>query len=113
MIKIVSQPLSQNEVRQFLGRPFEDMVKFVADIDQGLLALGGELHADAEKVLLEQGSAQADLWGGNFYPDRPKGKQIEYTSLINIRPSAGNLSLEVKDEKIRHAIQQLLGQLIL
>ncbi|HYS05477.1 MAG TPA: DUF5674 family protein [Candidatus Dormibacteraeota bacterium] len=31
-------------------------------------SVGGELHADAEQLLLEQGSAQADLWGANCFP---------------------------------------------
>ena len=33
-------------------------------------AVGGELHADAEALLLEQGSQQKDLWGANYYPGR-------------------------------------------
>ena len=28
-----------------------------------------ELHADLERLLLENGSAEEDLWGFNLYPD--------------------------------------------
>ena len=48
---------------------FGDMVKGVVDVDRRIMALGGELHADEEAVLLEHGSAQSALWGINLYPD--------------------------------------------
>ena len=101
MIKIIRSPSPENEVKEFLGKPFSEMIKFVVDIQQEILALGGELHADGESVLLEQGSQQADLWGGNYYPARPGEKRIEYTSLINIRPSAGNSSWLISDETLK------------
>ena len=43
--------------------PFEDMVKGVVDIEQGIMAVGGELHADEERELLQAGSTQHNLWG--------------------------------------------------
>lgn len=65
-----------------LLRLFGDMVKYVVDVERGMVAVGGELHADAEQVLLEQGSHQADLWGANYYPGRGREGCIEFTSLI-------------------------------
>jgi len=108
MIKIISNPLSQKELEEFLGKPYEEMIKFVADTRQGILALGGELHADAEASLIEKGSLQEDLWGGNYHPKKSKDQRIEYTSFINIRPSQGNRSLEVQDTKIRSQMQALV-----
>lgn len=32
------------------------MVKAVVDVEQGILAIGGELHSDEEATLLDQGS---------------------------------------------------------
>ena len=43
------------------------MARLSAD---GLMAIGGELHADEDALLIEQGGHQADLWGINLYPDR-------------------------------------------
>ena len=37
------------------------------------MAVGGELHADEEQVLIEQGTAQADLWGINLYRTAGQG----------------------------------------
>jgi hypothetical protein len=48
-------------VRLFFG----DMVKYVVDLERRIAAVGGDLHADAEQLLLESGSRQTDLWGAN------------------------------------------------
>ena len=112
MIKIYTKPISKSDARQFLGKPFSDMIKFVADIKLGKLALGGELHADAEALLLDDGSAQSDLWGANYYPDKALEDQIEYTAMINIRPSQGNASMEVLDEKVKVQIRKLIQSFI-
>jgi hypothetical protein len=47
------------------------MVKAVVDVEQGIMAIGGELHSDEEAILLDQGSTQKHLWGINLYPERP------------------------------------------
>jgi hypothetical protein len=57
----------------------DEMVKAVADIDKGILALNAELHSDLEQLLLDNGSAQKALYGFNIYFDG----EIEYDSMIN------------------------------
>lgn len=113
MIKIIQSRISEEELKAFLGKPFLDMIKFVVDIRREIIALGGELHSDAEALLIKEGSAQADLWGGNFYPARPKGSQITYTSFINIRPSQENRAFEVQGENLRAKMNAVLEKLIL
>ena len=113
MIKIYKEKISKQEMKGFLGNPFSDMIKFVVDIKKEIVAMGGELHSDAEALLLENGSAQGDLWGGNFYPANPQENQIEYSSLINIRPSAGNRSMEVKDETVKAKMREVVQRLLL
>lgn len=95
-----------------LLRLFGDMIKYVVDVERGVIAIGGELHADAEQVLLEQGSRPADLWGANYYPGRGREGCIEFTSLINIRPARGNRSMEVEDPAIRERIRALTLALV-
>ncbi|MCD8326889.1 MAG: DUF5674 family protein [Lachnospiraceae bacterium] len=58
---------------------FDDMIKCVADIDRGLLAVNAEMHADLEALLLTQGSSQKSLYGLNIWEDG----EIEFDSLIN------------------------------
>ena len=91
---------------------FEDMVKFVVDIERRIIAIGGEMHADAENVLLEDGSRQSDVWGANYYPGRGPDACLEYTALINIRPAQGNRSMEVEDKGVRALIGEISVGLI-
>lgn len=98
-------------MREFLNQPFPEMIKFVVDVEKEILALGGELHADAEAVLLEAGSEQKNLWGGNVYPDA-KEEKLKHNSLINIRPSQNNRSLDIQDELLRNKIKEIVYKLL-
>jgi hypothetical protein len=111
-IVLVAKPLGPALLARLVGHPFEDMVKFVADVRRKIVAVGGELHADAEELLLEDGSNQADLWGGNYFPGRGEDECIIYHSMINIRPSAGNRSLEVQDAVLRERIRDVVFALV-
>ncbi len=111
-IKIVDQKIPKEEILRFIGQPFEDMVKFVADVRKGVMALGGSMHADAEAILLRHGSSQSDLWGGNFFPKNPPEAQIELHSLINIRPADKNRSLVVQDEALAGRIRDIATHLL-
>ena len=93
--------IEPSELGRLVDLLFEDMVKYVVDVDRGVAAVGGELHADAEEALLEHGSRQDDLWGANYYPGRGREECIEYTSLINIRPARDNRGMEIEDPRPR------------
>jgi len=88
------------------------MVKYVVDIERGVAAVGGELHADAEGLLLESGSSQHDLWGANYYPDRSRDTCIEFTSLINIRPTENNPGMEIVDAQLQERVREITFALI-
>ena len=92
---------------------FNSFVKIVVDVDQGTLAVGGEMHADAEQLLLEHGSKQYNLWGANFHPYEPKNSRLEFTSFINIRPRDGNTSMVVENKTIQDRIKELCSSLLL
>ncbi len=112
IVVVRSGRLPVAELRRLVGLYFEDMVKYVVDVARGVAAVGGEMHADAEQVLLEDGSRQADLWGANYYPGRGREECIEYTSLINIRPAEGNRSMEIQDPATRERVRSLTLALI-
>jgi hypothetical protein len=111
-IVLVESRLDRAELRRLVAAHFEDMVKYVIDVARGVAALGGELHADEEALLLENGSRQDDLWGANYYPGRGEEGCIEYTSLINIRPSQDNRSMLVEDEGVRARIRAITFELV-
>jgi hypothetical protein len=110
-VVVLEQRIEAAVLRRLVER-FEDMVKFVVDVERGVIAIGGEMHSDAEEVLLESGSRQADLWGANYYPGRGRESSIEFTSFINIRPSAGNRGMEVQDEALRARVRAITFALV-
>jgi hypothetical protein len=99
-------------LREMAESKFGDMVKAVVDVDKGIMAVDGELHADEEALLLENGSRQENLWGINIYPDLKGPERIEFDSVINIRPSQGNRSRGVDDPMIRERIVQAVTGLM-
>jgi hypothetical protein len=111
-IKIVQTPITKAELRDMAARQFGDFVKAVVDVERGIMAIGGELHADEEAVLLDGGSAQRNLWGINLYPDLPAEQWVEYDSMINVRPSQGNRSRIVDDAAIREKIAGIVKTLV-
>jgi hypothetical protein len=110
-VVLLNHRIEAGELRRLAAR-FEDMVKYVADLERGVIAIGGEMHADAEALLLETGSRQADLWGANYYPGRGREECIEFTSLINIRPAAGNRGMELLDPALRARLRELTFALV-
>ena len=111
-IVVLERRIDRMDLARLVKMYFEDMVKYVADVTRGVIAVGGELHADAEQLLLEAGSRQTDLWGANYYPGRGRDDCIEFTALINIRPAQGNRSMEVQDASVRERIRVLTFALI-
>jgi hypothetical protein len=111
-IVVIDRRIAPAELARLAALFFEDMVKYVVDLERRVVAVGGELHADGEALLIEEGSDQRDLWGANYYPGRGEDGCIEYTSLINIRPGQGNRSMEVEDPGVRERIRALTFELI-
>lgn len=92
---------------------FGDLVKAVVDVERGLMAVGGELHADDEAALLDDGSRQSDLWGINLYPaDHGQPGWLEFDSMINVRPSVGNRSRSVEDASVQRRIRTIVERLV-
>ena len=108
-MQICEHPIGREELERMAAAGFGDMVKGVVDVERGLLALDADLHADLEALLLEDGSVQKNLWGINLYPDEDEDF-IEFDSLINIRPMAGNRSRGVEDPDIQEKIVEVVGK---
>lgn len=124
--EIVRSRVAKARLDDVAADGFGDMVKVVVDVRRGVLALGGSLHADGEALLLDDGSAQDHLWGANVYLGKPREQQIEYTSLINIRPAGtppwreaaaggprqGNKTMTIEAPEIREAVATVIRQLL-
>jgi len=93
-------------------RMFGNLVKGVVDLEKGILAVDGEMHADLEEYLIKQGSKSENLWGINFYPDSKGEDFLEFDSMINLKPALGNRTRGVEDPAIREKIAALVKQLV-
>ncbi len=111
-MKIVNTQITLDELKEMAKNSFGNMVKAVVDIEKEIIAVDAELHADEESLLIEKGSRQNDLWGINLYPDIPGEDFVEYDSMINIRPSQGNLSRGVDSKETQELIAQIVNKLV-
>ncbi len=111
-IKIVKEKISLDEIKKIANESYGEMTKAVVDAKREIMAVGGELHSDSAEKLFEDGSDSHDLWGINIYPWKPKGELIEYNSLINIKPVAGNRSMDIEIPEIKERIKIIVENLI-
>jgi len=111
-IKIIKDKISLDELKKIAQEIFGNMVKAVADVEKGIMAIGGEWHSDAEAKLIESGSKSQNLWGFNIYPWEERDKWLEFDSLINIKPSQNNRSMQVESEEVRNKIKNIVERLV-
>ncbi len=111
-MKIVKDKVNIEELKELAQEMFGNLVKAVVDIEQEIMAIGGELHADENALLLENGSKQQNLWGINIYPEIPGDNFIEFDSVINLRPTQNNRSQGVDDPEIRAKIIKTVNKLV-
>ncbi len=108
MIYLLRERATKEQINEMLDT-LNSYIKLAVDIEKGILAGGGELHADCEAILLENGSRQIDIWGADWYP---LTQEVGYESLINIRPRQNNRSMEIQDPVIRTRVAQIVEQLL-
>ena len=111
-MKIVDK-ITLDELRVMQGNMSEPLVKCVVDVARRLLVADAGLHSDEELLLLEQGSAQVDLWGINLWPELFGTEGfVEFDSMINIRPAQNNRSRGVDDPAVRQLIYEIVAEKI-
>lgn len=108
MIHIIRARATQEQMTDML-QALGDYIKVAVDIRRSILAGGGEMHADCEQQLLEDGSSQADIWGADWLPNE---QLVAFQSLINIRPGQGNRHLEIESAVVRAAVERIVISLM-
>lgn len=103
MIITKNTPYTKEEIEN-LREKFHVYIKTVIDIEKKICSAGCDRHFESEKVLLEKGSEQKDLWGGGIDLET---KIVDYNSFINIRPTDKNTSNEIQDVNIREKFDKL------
>lgn len=87
---------------------YETYIKITIDIERKVIALGGEYHADAEKLLLENGSKQSDIWGGGV---NLESRNFETNAIVNLR-SGRNNSTDILDGETREKFLELAKKVL-
>ncbi len=103
MIVTKDTPFTKEEIER-LREIFDIYIKTVIDIEKKVCSAGCDRHFDSEKILLEKGSKQSNLWGGGIDLET---KTIDFNSFINIRPTDNNTSNEIQSDTIRTKYEEL------
>ncbi len=103
MIITKNIPYTEGEVKK-IREQFDFYIKTVIDVKRKVCSAGADRHFESEKILLNQGSSQSDLWGGGV--DINTGV-VSFDSFINIRPLDKNTSNEIQDPKDREKFEKL------
>ncbi len=112
-MKLISKPTTFQSIWDERLVDLGGILKIVVDLEQQLIGVDAEMHADIEEEMLKQGSQQRDLWGANLLENSEGTYDIEYTSFINIRPGQGNRAMDIEDGNIRQQMETIIHRLIL
>ena len=107
MIHLLREPASGEQIKEML-EAHESYIKVAVDIRLGILAGGGEFHADCESVLVEDGSRREDVWGADWILTE---QTVRFGALINIRPRV-NPSMEIQDPEVRRKVEAITRRLL-
>ncbi len=104
-MKVITKKLNAGEIAD-LQKKFGDFVKITIDIDKKIVVVGCDLHADGEKILVDQYNSTSDnIWGGGIDFE---AKANTTSAVLNIRPRLHNDSMDILDPKIRNAFVEII-----
>lgn len=109
MILVLDRKVTKKQLT-VLAKHFSGYIKVVVDIERNILAGGADRHFDEEKTLLGQGSLQRNLWGGGL---DLLTKEIDYNSIINLRPNQENSSRDILSLDVRKKFAKIVKKLLL
>lgn len=97
-VVIVKSKLTKEDVNS-AREEYDNFFKITIDVNQGIVAIGGEYHFDAEQILVrEYKSKNSNIWGGGYYIDN---KTYTSNAHLNYKPNLDNPSGEILNEKTR------------
>ncbi len=98
---------TEDEIKK-ARQEYKSYIKVTADIENGLIAIGGEYHFDAEQALLKLGANQESIWGGGV---SLVAGRIDFNAMINIRSGINN-STEISDEIVKQKFVSLIKKFL-
>jgi len=110
--RFIDQTIAKIDLFPLELKGYVSLVKVVVDVKRKVMIAGTSMHSDAESLLLEQGSEQANLWGINLYLKKSREEWIDYDSMINLRPWQENDSRGVDNPETRQKIREIVNSLV-
>ena len=112
-IRIIKEPITRVELKKIAEERFGDLVKAAVDIEQGIMAVGGELHVDEQMALVEEaGSKHWDVWCVNILPDETGNDFVRFNSMINYKANFGNRTRGIDDPDIKDKVMIVVNKLV-
>lgn len=109
MLLIIRKKATKDEIER-MAEDLAGFIKVVVDVENKILVGGGQRHVEGEQKLLEAGSKQHNLWGGGFDTET---QEIDYNSMINLRPSQDNPSRDILSPEVRKIFDKIVKELLL
>jgi len=101
---IVDNKLSKEDISAS-REDYSEYIKITADLEKEIVIIGGEYHADAEKLMIDKfGSKRSAIWGGGF--NLTTG-EFEVNAMLNLKPASNN-SLEILDPQARSRFLEIV-----
>jgi hypothetical protein len=108
LILVIRERATKEQLDEML-KTWGVFIKLAVDIDREILAGGSQLHYECEEVLLKDGSRQKDIWGADWFPYT---QEVGFESIINIRPSQNNRTMEIQSPEIRERVALITRRLL-
>lgn len=84
---------------------YPEYIKITADLKNEIVVIGGEYHADAEKILVEKfDSKRSEVWGGGY---NITTKSFEVNAMLNLKPTI-NDSLDILNPETRERFLEVV-----
>jgi hypothetical protein len=105
-IHLILEKATPQQLRE-MAAFYVEHIKVAVDIERGMLAGGGEWHADCEAVLREHGSTKENVWGAGY---KPGTKEVDFYCLINIRPRQNNPDQGILSAEVREKVEKIIRE---
>lgn len=106
IIHLITDKATPQQVRE-MAAFYAEHIKVAVDIERGVLAGGGEWHADCEEVLREHGSKPENIWGAGY---KPSSREVDFYALINIRPRQNNPDQDILSAELRQNVEKIIRE---
>ena len=109
---ILTEKVDINFVKELAQKRYKTMIKGCVDIERGIVAIGGQYHMETCEMLSIDGSNHTNVWGFNIRFEFDENGEIEFDSLVNIKPNLKNMGRDIKDKNIINKGTEIIKRFI-